>query len=182
MKIRTGVLLIISIFFFNDLKSQDQPVVIISGIVSCNDSSIGILENVNIFNKQSNRGTITNNEGEFEIEMGKNDTLLFSTIQHKEEIFTFPQNEEFTDKNIQVVMTLDTVILDVITVMGVKSFEAFKQELLQLKLEDNDISLALPVVDKYAKQHATGVGAYEIKGPLTYVLNKFQRIRKRSIY
>lgn len=182
MIIKTGTVLIIGMFFLSNLKSQDQTWVTISGVVSCNDTSIGILENVNIYNKQTSRGTTTNNKGEFEIKMSRNDTLFFSTIQHKEVIFTFPQNEGFVDKNIHVVMVLDTVILNVITVIGKKSFEAFKQELLQLELENNDISLALPVVDKYAKQHATGEGYYEIKGPLTYVLNKFQRIRKRSIY
>jgi cell fate (sporulation/competence/biofilm development) regulator YmcA (YheA/YmcA/DUF963 family) len=181
-KITAGVLLFMSLFFLNNLDSQDNQLVTISGMVSCIDTSIGILENVNVYNKQQEWGSITNGQGEFEIKMGRNDTLFFSTIQHKEEIFTFPKVEEFIDKNIHVTMILDTIILDVITVMGVKSFEAFKQELLRLKFKDDDISLALPIVDKYAKQHASGEGAFEISGPLTYIINKIQRIRKRSSY
>jgi len=45
-------------------------------------SSIGI-ENVHIINQTSNRGTISNKNGEFKITVKENDTIHFSDIQYK---------------------------------------------------------------------------------------------------
>ncbi len=42
-----------------------------------------VIENVHVINKTSNRGTISNKNGDFKIKVKENDTLQFSNIQYK---------------------------------------------------------------------------------------------------
>ena len=67
------------IFFILSFQVYAQKELkIINGIVSSDSKAI---ENVHIINISSNRGTISNNFGEFKISAKENDTISFSNIQ-----------------------------------------------------------------------------------------------------
>ena len=59
------------------------------------------VENVHIINKNSQKATISNRYGKFEIPVKENDTLLFSSIQFQSKIFIV--KEEFL-KNVQLII------------------------------------------------------------------------------
>ncbi|MBR9832413.1 carboxypeptidase-like regulatory domain-containing protein [bacterium] len=179
----TGILLLsLCLFSSNELKSQTSAQAKkISGTVSCSSDSIMLLSYVNIYNLSSKKGTTTDTEGYFEIEMNKSDTILFSTVQHQE-YYYYLVDEVVPDKKINIELQQDTVYLEVVNIMGYKSYSQFKEELFQLDLSENDVSIAYPVIDKYARQYASGDGAFEIKGPLTYLSKKIGKLKERGLF
>lgn len=62
-----------------NLSAQDRTVVLFGKITS---DSLAV-ENVHIINKSSNRGTISNKNGTFNLTVKENDTIHFSDIQFK---------------------------------------------------------------------------------------------------
>lgn len=176
---KIGIIIFIIIITPGFANAQENKITL-SGTIGCSMPTMSVLSFVNIYNKNSKEGTISDTDGKFSIKMGKNDTILFSTVQHKEQSYYIKENDFFHDKSIEVSMVQDTIWLNAVSIMGFKEFEKFKQEVLQLKLSSKDISLALPVINKYAKQYDRGDGAIEIKGPLTYLTYKILSISKRN--
>ncbi len=69
--------LIIALFFIASIHAQDNRI-LIKGMVLCDSIPV---ENVHILNKNSKKGTISNEKGGFKIYVKENDILLFSDIQ-----------------------------------------------------------------------------------------------------
>jgi len=157
-------------------QENSENSITLSGTIICNDSIVGPLPNVNIFNKTENRGTISNQEGFFSLEMERGDTIWFSTVQHEQQFFVYPENEAFLDKKIEIFMLQDTIWLEAVTIYGIETLYKFERELLDLNIHENDVSVAIPVVDKYARQRATGEGKLTISGPLTYLVLKLKSL------
>jgi len=177
---KIGLILYLALTINGVAKAQSNEITI-SGTILCGDSIIGPLAFVNIYNKNTKKGTVSDTDGKFSIKMGRHDTILFSTVQHVEQSYYVKKNEFFHDKTIEISMKQDTVWLDVVLVMGAKKFKDFEQEVIQLKLPNNDISLVLPVINKYAKQYYLGEGALSLNKPLIYLSKKILSIGKRKI-
>ncbi len=170
-------ILILSLTSFSKLFGQVQykgELIKLSGRIVCVDSAMMPLSDVSIYNKNRGWGTISDKQGYFTINMGRTDTIYFSTIQHMEVKYFIDSLSVFEDRFIEIPMKVDTVWLNTINIIGLKSWNSFKQELLSLNLPDNDISLALPVIEKYASQYASGKPS-TLTGPLTYLYRKFNR-------
>lgn len=157
-------------------QKNSEKLITLSGTIICNDSIVGPLPNVNVFNETRNGGTISNQNGHFSIEMERDDTIWFSTVQHEKQFFVYPVNEEFHDKEIEILMLQDTIWLEAVTIYGAKTLYNFERELLKLNIQENDISITIPIVDKYARQRATGEGELVLRGPLTYLVLKLKSL------
>ena len=72
------ILILISLLFSFICQSQEQEQIVKGKVQS--ETSKAILQNVHVLNLTKVKGTITNNEGEFEINAKLNDTLYFSYI------------------------------------------------------------------------------------------------------
>ena len=177
-KKRNIVLLVVILLGVMVANAQEK--VIITGVVFCEDSIMGTLPDVSVFNSGSGTGTISSPSGRFTILMGKNDTIIFSTVQHMDELFFFGKNESFENRTVMVPMKMDTVYMDVVSVIGKGNYEAFKQELMALKLPDHQPSVTLPIVNRYAEEYSTGEAAIKIRGPLTYLSNKIRLMKRRG--
>ena len=75
------ILILISLLFSFICQSQEQQQIVKGKVQS--ETSKAILQNVHVLNLTKVKGTITNNEGEFEINAKLNDTLYFSYIGYK---------------------------------------------------------------------------------------------------
>ena len=75
------ILIFISLLFSFICQSQEQEQIVKGKVQS--ETSKAILQNVHVLNLTKVKGTITNNEGEFEIDAKLNDTLYFSYIGYK---------------------------------------------------------------------------------------------------
>ena len=75
------ILIFITLLFSFISFSQEQGQIVKGKVQS--ETSKAILQNVHVLNLTKVKGTITNNEGEFEINAKLNDTLYFSYIGYK---------------------------------------------------------------------------------------------------
>ena len=71
--------LFLFVFFAMNCFSQKKFALISGKIISSNNS----VNNVNIVNLNTKLGTVSNDEGEFEMMVSLNDTLLFSSIEYE---------------------------------------------------------------------------------------------------
>jgi len=176
-----SIILLALLLSQNSVLKAQKNLISLSGKVICEDSIRGALANVNIYNKNKKWGVASDSKGNFTIKMGKNDTIVFSTIQHIEQNYFITNKADFKDKNIVILMKQDTIWLNAVTVMGAKNFEEFKEEVADLNLPKYDVKLVLPIIDKYAEERSKGEGKISIKGPLTYLSHKIWNIRRREV-
>ena len=110
MKRRLLFLLVLCVFV--SAKSQTIPRTEISGLILSENQDI---EGVTVYNTSSNKGTITNEKGEFSIHVALNDRIEISALQFNP--ITLTVNEEvITSKQIKIyliekVNQLDAVLL-----------------------------------------------------------------------
>ena len=138
--------LIFSIIISVQLNAQITQRVEIKGriIVSSND-----VEGVTVYNTSSNKGTITNDKGEFAIEVRLNDVIEFSALQFEK--FTINIDEKIL-RNLYVTVylverinKLDEVVItpyDMLTgniIADVESVETFNPDLNAIYFGVNDI-------------------------------------------
>ncbi len=176
------VQLMLGVFFFgvNTIVfaqgyQPDTGQIVLSGQISCIHPLNGNLSQVVVFNVNQGSGTLSNPDGTFAIKMAKADTIIFSTAEHQDYKYFLGADEEFKDHSIKVVMVTDAIWLETVTIIGAQSLEQFKRDVLALDLPPEKRELALPVVNRYARQVATGKGETDLVGPLTYLQHKFSR-------
>ncbi|MCF6222295.1 MAG: carboxypeptidase-like regulatory domain-containing protein [Flavobacteriaceae bacterium] len=88
---------ILLLFLTLNISAQKRQV-ILHGIIS-NDSIP--LENINVFNKTTQKGTVTNQNGVFKIIVKLNDTLSFSNMQHKTK-WVIIKNKHLLTKSLEI--------------------------------------------------------------------------------
>jgi hypothetical protein len=138
--------LILSLIISFELSAQITQRVEINGriIVSAND-----VEGVTVYNSSSNKGTITNNKGEFAIEVRLNDVIEFSALQFEKFIINIDEkiltNRYVTVYLVERINKLDEVVImpyDMLTgniIADVKSVETFNPHLDAIYFGVNDI-------------------------------------------
>jgi len=137
------------IFCFARIYSQDKRL-LLSGEVRYDSMAV---ENVHIINISSNRGSLSNQLGEFHISVKENDTVIFSDIQYliKEVIIT---DEVIKNKNLVIFLEPRNNELDEIVLIESKNMakalqlpNAGKKPLNKLERNLNHYSQeSLPVV------------------------------------
>ena len=135
-------LLFLAIIFIS-LKTygQSERTIIYGFVVSDSISK----ENIHVINKNSQKGTITNKNGEFKIPVKKNDTLIFSAIQfeYKEHIIT---QMELNSKSLVIKLNTKMTTLNEIIVKNHNLSGFLKNDLDHTKLKNqvDEFSLNLP--------------------------------------
>jgi len=102
-------------FIFLAMKSfaQEKAITISGNTLSFQNT----VSNVHILNLSSKRGTISNENGEFELSVIKNDTLLISSIQHKK-VKIIITEEHMISKKIIIYLKPTVTILDEVYLHG----------------------------------------------------------------
>tara|TARA_B100000902_G_C27322533_1_gene925731 strand:+ start:5779 stop:6399 length:621 start_codon:yes stop_codon:yes gene_type:complete len=139
------ILIILFFLFYYSCYSQDKSVQL-TGIIVSNDSLLTV-PFANIFVKYNNIGTISDFYGYFSLVASKGDTIIFSCLGYKKEIFIVP---EFTEeKFITIVQKLetDTILLDETNVYPWPSRDQFKQAFLTADIDDDAIERAKRNID-----------------------------------
>lgn len=142
-----NLLLVLTILISSiELNAQIIQRVEVKGriIVNAND-----VEGVTVFNTSSNKGTITNDKGEFKIEVRLNDVIEFSALQFEKFNVTIDEkiitNRYVTVYLVERINKLDEVLIkpyDMLTgniVADVKSVETFNPNLDAIYFGVNDL-------------------------------------------
>jgi hypothetical protein len=144
---KKGLLLILILTCLLGLQSKAQfetakdSVVQLYGIVMTADSLQGIPA-VSITIKNSNRGTITNNQGVFSIVVLKGDIIEFTHVSFKPKTAIIPKGLQGNQYSMVQLMVEDTAYLPVTIIKPRPTPEQFARDFTNAKVPDDDIEIA----------------------------------------
>lgn len=145
------LLLLYSLFYIHLSFSQEDRKFIF-GIIKADSLSV---ENIHIVNKNTNKGTLSNEYGEFKIPVKENDTLLFSAIQfQKKELIITKQNFNNLAVSIYLkaaITNLEEVIINQHNLTGTLTIDSenYKDQMPKINpdaLDFSNIDFSKPVV------------------------------------
>ena len=144
---KKGLLLILILTCLLGFQSKAQfetakdSVVQLYGIVMTADSLQGIPA-VSITIKNSNRGTITNNQGVFSIVVLKGDIIEFTHVSFKPKTAVIPKTLQGNQYSMVQLMVEDTAYLPVTIIRPRPTPEQFARDFTNTKVPDDDIEIA----------------------------------------
>ena len=145
------------LFFTYTLFAQDSTRVEVKGKIIVNTPDI---EGVTIYNVSSNKGTVTDANGEFKLNVMLNDKVEISALQFKDFSLVVTQsivkNKQMTVFLVEQINKLDEVVILPYDLTGVlkediQSVEVFNPDLDAIYFGVNDISVYQFSDDQYSK-------------------------------
>ncbi len=172
-------LFMIKIVFTFYVKAQSEIIeddlIVVSGNVNCVDPVNGKMTLVSIYNISKEWGTYSGSNGEFEIKMGKYDTIMFFTAEHQDFNYFLQDNDKFDDHFVTIFMEPDAIWLETVNIIEISLLEEFKMDVLNMEVAKGNISIVDAARNKYAKELSTGKPLPVLIGPLTYLQRKFSK-------
>jgi hypothetical protein len=145
MKKTLLLILILTCLLVHQSKAQFETakdsVVQLYGIVMTADSLQGIPA-VSITIKNSNRGTITNNQGVFSIVVLKGDIIEFTHVSFKPKTAIIPKTLQGNQYSMVQLMVEDTAYLPVTIIKPRPTPQQFARDFTNIKVPDDDIEIA----------------------------------------
>jgi hypothetical protein len=126
---------------FTIAQVSDTTLVQFSGVVVTADS-LKPIPFVNIFIKDSWRGTITDLYGFFSFVAHKNDEILFSALGYKTSHFIIPDTIHTTRYSLIQVMRVDTLMMNETQIYPWPTYEQFKQAFVNTDIPDDQLERA----------------------------------------
>jgi len=123
------------------VKAQEEKVLIqLSGKVT--DEYRRPLPFAHILVLNSYRGTITNNYGNFSLVVEERDSVLISSVGYKTKYIEIPLGLPTNFMDVNIVLQVDTLVIQEAVIYPWKNYEEFKQAFLELKLPNEDMERA----------------------------------------
>lgn len=122
-------------------QEKDSTLVQFSGVVVTADS-LKPIPYVNIFIKDSWRGTITDLFGFFSFVAHKNDEIYFNALGYKTAQFVIPDTITANRYSMIQVMRMDTLILNETEIYPWPTYEQFKKAFVNTNIPDDDLERA----------------------------------------
>ena len=95
-------------------SATEAELIKLTGKISCYDPMNGTLASVVIYNINQGKGSISEEDGSFTIDMARTDTIVFSTAEHKDYSYVIEKDPDFIDHSIEVIMLTDAIWLDAV--------------------------------------------------------------------
>lgn len=153
------------LIFFEAEAQKDNDLVQFSGVVLSSDS-LDQVSYVNIYIKQSGRGTVSDQHGFFSFVAKKNDVVIFSCLGFKTSAVIIP--DTITKQRYCLIKLLreDTLYLNEVVIYPWPSREMFKDAFVRLSIPDNQVRIARNNIE-IAVKHAFDEG-YQMNGSMNY--------------
>jgi hypothetical protein len=131
---------VLLIYIFSFLTGQSGEKVQVTGLIK----NAITKEPVNFVNIIINEklGTSSDNIGRFSIITKKNDTILFSAVGFKKQIYRVPDTTDEKIIYLDVMMLPDTISIRSVDIYPWATYEDFKMAFLNLRLPDDEIKNA----------------------------------------
>ena len=135
----------LSFFFFLYLfvlpgSAQEKKLIQLNGRVI--NELLEPLPFSHIFIMNSYRGAITNGNGRYTLVVEVGDTVLFSAAGYKRKYLRMPGTVTKPFLQLDVVLEVDTLVIDAVEIYPWKSYEEFKEAFVNLKLPTDDMERA----------------------------------------
>ena len=126
---------------FAQFDRIDEDVIQFSGVVVDADS-LEPVPYTSIIIQNTRRGTLSDFYGYFSFVALKNDTIVFSSMGYKKNVFVIP--DTITQKRYSLihVMNADTIMLSPTVIYPWPTQEEFKKAFVELDIPDDDIAIA----------------------------------------
>ncbi|MDA9092675.1 hypothetical protein N9J92_02315 [Polaribacter sp.] len=182
---KTALFVFLFVFTLNGMVAQRST--LITGHLK---DSIGSISNATILNLSSKRGTISNDEGIFEIRVRLGDSLRLSSVQHVTKII-YISKATFIRKRVAIQLFIETTVLD--------AFELKKHDLsgrlgidVQKVIKEDKISaitLGLPnagrkklkKVDREIYTATTSSGGISLDHIINTLSGRIKMLRKKKV-
>jgi len=129
--------------------AAEENLIQFSGLLMTSDSLKGIpFAHVIILNRH--KATITNHQGVFSFVAQPGDSVLFSAVGYKKEVYLIPADLKDNNYSIIQLMTKDTVYLPETLVYPWPTPERFKDAFLNLDIPDDDLERARKNLEREA--------------------------------
>ena len=165
ISLKIAFLFALSLFVFESKAQKDKDLVQFSGVVFSSDS-LDQVPYVNIYIKQTGRGTVADQHGFFSFVAKKNDVVIFSCLGYKTSAVLIP--DTITKQRYCLIKLLkeDTLLLNEAVVYPWPSREMFKDAFVKLSLPDDQIRIARKNIE-LAVKHAFDDG-FQMDGGMNY--------------
>jgi hypothetical protein len=127
-------------------QEENKNLVQFSGITITADS-LNPIPFTKIFVKKTNKGTTSDVLGYFSFVAHKNDTILFSALGFKSEVFIIPDSITKNRYSLIQLLTADTLTLPAAFIFPWPTLEDFKRAFLTTDIPDDDLARAKKNLD-----------------------------------
>jgi len=186
--IATVLLVTHSFFTMAQTEGAAEDFIRLSGqIVKAKDSLP--IPYVHIINVSSNIGTVSDEQGYFNIRMKPSDTLVFTSVAFEEYNFNLKKKMDEVDEDsfVRIILNPSTYKLDVVDIYAFKSAADFKREIAEMELDENKTIIRIPT-PRIVRRPPEGFGATGSgvgwSGPFTSLknlLSRKHRIEQRGL-
>lgn len=181
MLIMHKTILILILFFLTVTSFQgiaQEKTVEISGTIVEAESKAPV-PYVHVVNQNTGKGTISNTEGRFWVQIAKTDTLLFSAMGFESYAFTIKKHVNSDKLDVTIELNTSTMELQPVKVFAYKDEQALKRAL---------IAMELPLEQKQSftsgwtntKKNIPAGGGISIGGPVSALYNVFSKKHKAN--
>jgi len=150
---------------YAQFESFDEDVIQFSGVVVDADS-LEPVPYTSIIIQNTHRGTLSDFYGYFSFVALKNDTIVFSSMGYKKNVFVIP--DTITQKRYSLihVMNADTIMLSPTVIYPWPTQEEFKKAFVELDIPDDDIAIAMKNLARAEMKER--VMNYQMDGSMNY--------------
>jgi len=113
----------------------DERIITFSGVVT-DENQTTVLSGVSVYVKSTGRGTSTSLFGVFELPVRVGDSIVFSSVGFKRQYIQIPDNVEGDKLRARILMPIDTLMLDPLTISLFPEEDAFKDLVLSMDLPE----------------------------------------------
>jgi hypothetical protein len=153
--------------FFSDPDSSlqdDRPVIQLSGVI-VNDTAKSLpFATVAIPNRE--KGTVSDFWGYYSIPVYADDTIRYSSVGYKKQVFIFPEDFEGEHYNHNVTLITDTIILLEAVVFPWNTYDQFLRAVVELELPEDDLARARKNIAMLQRQLISD--EYQVDASLNY--------------
>ncbi len=143
---------------------QNKDIIQLSGVVR-NDSLKSLpFSTIAVIN--TGRGTASDFWGYFSIAVHSGDTIQFSSVGFKKQVYVVPAGLEGTHQSHDVVLITDTIMLAEATVFPWSTYDQFLKAVIDLELADEDMENARKNIKMMQRQLIDDV--YQVDASLNY--------------
>lgn len=122
------------------LQAQDKKLIQLTGKVT--DELLQPMPFAHILVLNNYRGALTNVYGNFSLVVEEADSVLISAVGFKRKYLVIPENLPSQFLNMDVVLTIDTLVIGEAQIYPWKTYEEFKDAFVNLKLPTDEMEKA----------------------------------------
>ena len=131
--------------FVNNVQAQYIKItdrVLIAGYVF-EQANLDPIPHVNVYIKQSRRGTITNSSGYFILNARINDTIVFSSVGYEKKYTIITDSLQESTEVFVVLLEEKYYELKSVDILALRRYEQFKYEVINMRLPDDGFVYAI---------------------------------------